>query len=283
MSSLLRDDRLNPLPVAIVIPHAGLEIPPELQGRVRLTPEQIFNESDAYTDLIFGLEGAVRTIVRFPFARALVDVNRIVDPTVHRPGDGIVKRRTSYGDEVYLPGSEPDSALEHLLIEKYWIPWHNELAPLSRDPEIKLVIDAHSMAAIGPDHYDDPGQVRPSVALCNGGHVDGGIHPDGRPLSAPQDLLIRLSEALPKHLPTFPTLAPTAAPIAMNTPYRGGADTLLHGGRLVPWVMLEVNRGLYIGKQHANSPIAPPDEVRIHRLRTGIINALKEIFAPRSD
>ncbi|MBE2221674.1 MAG: N-formylglutamate amidohydrolase, partial [Anaerolineae bacterium] len=64
------------LPIAIIIPHGGLAIPPELEGRIALTPEQIFNEADAYVDDIFDYQHRVLHWMNFPYARGILDVNR---------------------------------------------------------------------------------------------------------------------------------------------------------------------------------------------------------------
>ena len=47
------------LPIAVVIPHAGLAVPPEVAGRVALSAAQIFNEADAYADLLYDFRGRV--------------------------------------------------------------------------------------------------------------------------------------------------------------------------------------------------------------------------------
>ena len=111
------------LPVAIIIPHAGGRIPPEVVGRVALTDAQIFNEADAYADLLYDFRGQVQHWLCFPWARAVIDVNRLPESAANRLGDGIVKERTSYGAPVYLPGQAPGAALTQALVARYWQPW----------------------------------------------------------------------------------------------------------------------------------------------------------------
>ena len=60
--------KMAKLPIAIVLPHAGLQIPPELTDRLALTPEQIFNEADAYTDLIYDFRDQVVHWACFPLS-----------------------------------------------------------------------------------------------------------------------------------------------------------------------------------------------------------------------
>ncbi len=64
------------LPIAVIVPHAGLDIPPEMADRLALSEVDIFNEADIYTDFIFDYRDRVSHWLRFPYARVLIDVNR---------------------------------------------------------------------------------------------------------------------------------------------------------------------------------------------------------------
>jgi N-formylglutamate deformylase len=98
----------NRYPLAIILPHGGLAVPPELNGRIALTPEQLFNEADAYVDEIFDYRDRVVHWLNFPYARAILDVNRPADATLHhRLGDGAVKEQTSYGTAVFSMAARP--------------------------------------------------------------------------------------------------------------------------------------------------------------------------------
>lgn len=65
------------LPYLISVPHAGLMIPPEVEDRVALTPEEIVRDGDEEAaDIYLPLQDHVRAVVTTGIARALVDVNR---------------------------------------------------------------------------------------------------------------------------------------------------------------------------------------------------------------
>ncbi len=266
-----------PLPLAILLPHAGLAAPPELRDHLALSETDIFNEADAYTDLIYDFRDRVTHWLRFPYARALLDVNRSNGNNHSRPGDGIVKTQTSYGVRIYRPGCVPDHALEQHLIERYWRPWHQQLAALAADPRIKLVIDCHSMAAFGPGHYHDPGAVRPRACVANLGDRHAAPLPDRR-LSAPPALSRDLAHRLGDRLADLPVLAPTGSAIAINHPFAGGWNIWAHGGKRQPWLMIEISRALYIGPQQANTPISPPRYHEIENLRDRIWQAIEATY-----
>lgn len=275
---------LTPLPIAIVLPHSGLAIPPELAGRTQLSEAQLFNEADIYADQLFDFRRQVLIWESFPYARALIDVNRPDDsvtaayPHLFRPGDGIVKRRTSYGQPVFQPGAEPDAALERQLIAAYWQVWHERLAAIAADPRIHLVIDAHSMAAFGPSHYSDPAQARPRFELANLGDEIGEVEPLRGCTTAPADLLRHMAARLATCAEALPTLTATGPATTLNTPFWGGWDIWGHGGRHQPWVMVEVSRALYVGSQSGETPPVPPRTDQIDAIRVCLWAAITAAY-----
>lgn len=271
------------LPIAIILPHASLDIPPELNGRIALTPAHIFNEADVYTDQIFNFQDRVARWLYFPYARAVIDVNRPIDPALNRPGDGVVKQQTSYGTAVYTPADKPDTALENQLIAHYWQPWHNELESLSADRSIKLVIDCHSMAAAGPVNYDDPTRLRPRVSVGNLGDHNGELHPNRQRLSAPPAVARRFADLLAPRFADIPALARVGGDVTLNDPYFGGWDLWEHSGTSQPWLMVEINRALYVGEQTGETAVSPPNTTAIDWIRTAFWDAIEEMVATLAD
>ena len=266
------------LPIAIVLPHAGQRIPPEVEDRLAVNETDIFNEADIFTDILFDFRDRVRCWVCFPYARAVIDVNRPEDERLTRPGDGIVKRLTSYEVPVYRPGMEPDADLQARLVERYWRPWHQQLAELARDPDVKLVIDCHSMAAFGPKHYDDPAAVRPRACVGNLGGVDGEMEAKRGRLSASPAVARSFAAALAETLDDASPLAPTSEPVRINSPFWGGWDVWAHAGKRQPWFMMEISRAMYIGPQNASTPPRPPDMSRLSDLRERVWEAIQMAY-----
>ena len=266
------------LPIAIILPHGGLNIPPELAPCVALTPAQIFNEADAYVDEIFAYQDRVLHWLNFPFARGIIDVNRPDDASLHhRLGDGAVKGQTSYGVPVFREGLTPNVETVNGLIATYWRPWHEKLAAIVADTAVKLVVDCHSMAAAGPAAYDDPHALRPRVSVSNLGDAQGEPRENWAHISAPPEAARFLGQRLGELLADVPDLAATSVPYALNQPYLGGWGMRLYGGSYKPWLMIELNRALYIGPQSSDSPIVPPDHALLARLRGRIWQAIEEV------
>jgi formiminoglutamase len=138
------------LPVLISIPHGGDQIPPEVENRVQLTERDIFFDGDALTREIYNFEDRVEAFIEMPIARAIIDLNRSHDDRPPENPDGVVKTITTDKTQIYKQDMFPDdSFIEHLL-EKYYLPFHNEVDQLLDRHEIILALDCHSMLEKAP-------------------------------------------------------------------------------------------------------------------------------------
>jgi formiminoglutamase len=99
------------LPVLLSIPHGGTQQPPELAGRVCLSEEKLFDDSDAFTREIYDLGGEVIRVVTTEIARAFIDVNRAPDDRPPANPDGVIKSATCYGHNISHKGEEPGDVL----------------------------------------------------------------------------------------------------------------------------------------------------------------------------
>lgn len=277
------------LPFVLSIPHAGLDTPPELAGRTALDDVDIYNECDLWADRLFDFAAAdsdgqgVLATVTTPFARALIDVNRAPD-SLDDP-DGVVKSRSSYGKEVYV--AKPLPTERTAWRDKYWGDYHAHLGTAleAAQGRVRLLIDCHNMAQTGPSHYAYSGQARPFLCLANLGDVEG--EPKDGPVTLPGHLLRAAGEIAAPIFADLELLEPTGARpavVALNHPFRGGyiirrhcrltaasnAGTpnagAAHGAPLA--LMVEVNRGLFVGNQGPRCAIQPPNVERIEAIRT---------------
>ena len=269
------------LPIAIILPHAALDTPPEFVGRLALNERDIFNEADVYTDILFDFRDRVTHWVRFPYARGIIDVNRPQDPALlKRVGDGAIKDITSYGRPVFKPGLHPDLREEREIIHRYWHPWHEQLAAIAANPAIKLVIDAHSMAARGPRKYDPQQKLRPRACVSNLGDARGNPNGLAGVTIAPADLRFLGKEVQQRFAKVEPLCQIAIShSVPLNTPYSGGWDMKEHGleGQQ-PWAMIEVSRALYVGPQTEESPVQPPRMDKIIPLRQALWEAIEALY-----
>ncbi|MFC1735299.1 N-formylglutamate amidohydrolase [Candidatus Hydrogenedentota bacterium] len=204
---------MSKLPILISLPHAGLEVPPELDGLNLLTPAQIARDGDVGASDIYDLGNEVIDCVRTPIARAFVDVNR---PENDFRKDGVVKTHTCWDEVIYeRPLPEP---LIKTLLDKYYRPYHDSLA--MKHNNALLGLDCHTMAEKGPPVGPDQGEDRPFICLSNADHT------------CPDAWLKTLAETL---IDAF------SREVRINDPFLGGHIVREHCGEM-PWIQIEFNR-----------------------------------------
>jgi len=210
---------MSRLPLLISVPHAGLKIPPEVTELNILTAREIAEDGDEGAAEIYAcLKDKVTHFVTTDIARAFMDLNRAEDDLSK---DGVVKTHTCWDVPVYR---EPlEAPLISTLLEKYYRPYHARLSKLANQG-VKLGVDCHTMAAVGPPVGPDEGSERPMVCF---GNVNG--------QSCPPEWIDGLRNCFAKAFD---------GQVTVNDPFTGGFITRSHGDEM-PWVQLELSRAPY--------------------------------------
>ncbi len=248
------------LPVFLSIPHGGTETPKELHDRICITPQDLFDDGDAFTADVYDLSGEVAGVVKAEIARAFVDLNRAPEDRPPQNPDGVVKTATCLNRPIYKPGREPDEALTALLIERYHGPYHARLEAAGADPRIRLALDCHSMLPTAPPIAPDAGRRRPLFCLSNG---------NGR--TAPTQLLEALAAAFAAAFEV------PREEIGLNDPFKGGYITQRHGGGRLPWIQVEMNRSLYLAGPWFDRDTRQIHPGRLENLRDRFRDALQRV------
>jgi N-formylglutamate amidohydrolase len=270
-----------------------------VRDRLAIDATTIYNECDLWVDELFDFAASdligvasctqppgVLAKVSMPIARVLIDANRAPDD-LDNP-DGPVKTMTSYGGQIYRTPLSPE--LRQELLVRHWQPFHTELqqAVLNHAGRCRLLLDCHNMAQLGPVAYGDAGSPRPLICLANLGDARGEPIPGGDPVSCPPELLQAAARVAEEIFADSPLLEPMGASppvVKLNRPFKGGyilrAMTQLarqlsrEAGAgdqpTFPCIMVEVNRGLFVGRQETNTPIMPPRLEEIADLRRRLL------------
>ncbi|MBI1294686.1 hypothetical protein GC175_06975 [bacterium] len=291
-----------PLPVVQSIPHGGLSVPDEVADCLAISDVTIYNECDLWVDQLFdfdhpdllalrpqGQTAATLGKADLSIARVLIDGNRPPD-SLDNP-DGVVKTQTSYGDPIYR--APIDREMQIRLRDLYWQPFHDEVDTLlhANAGRTLLFLDCHNMAQRGPDAYLDPGKVRPSICIANFGNEDGEAV-GNRPSSAPAWFARAAARIARPLFADLPLLEPNPEPtpvVALNQPYAGGYilqkyvdenyQQRLQSEHRYVGLMVELNRGLFVGNQRTDTPVRPPNEERIAAVRLRLYRWLTAIVA----
>jgi N-formylglutamate amidohydrolase len=280
------------LPIIQSIPHAGLDVPDELRPILNIDDVTIYNECDLWAEQLFDFDhptlspamvtkaepGTAGKVV-MNIARVLIDVNRAPDD-LSNP-DGPVKTQTSYGDPIYR--TPLDLSAKRRLLERYWQPYHDSLDQLlhQKAGRTTLFLDCHNMAQQGPTAYGDPGQPRPLICISNNGGPDGEYVPGRGKLTAPPEFVRMVGAKAHELFADLSLLEPVSAEpvpvVQLNQPFYGGyilrhytSDAHRHtlpGSPNYVGLMIEINRGLFVGNQTTRTPIQPPNMERIGAVR----------------
>lgn len=146
------------LPFLISVPHCGIMVPGEVQGRLALSSHDILYYSDPCTAAIYDFTLEVTSVTRGLVSRIIVDLNR---PPYHLPPkhpDGAIKAVTVDGTAIYRGGWYPDMTLMHRLMMKYYFPYHAGLDQILGQGDVVLALDCHSMLPVGPPGQRDAGK-----------------------------------------------------------------------------------------------------------------------------
>jgi N-formylglutamate deformylase len=216
------------LPFLVSVPHAGLRVPPEVIGLCILKEQDIIKDSDEGASAIYyPLRNEVTGFVTTDIARAIVDMNRKENDW---GSDGVVKTHTCWEVPVY---NEPLSEeLIASLLEQHYRPYHAQLSHLSN--RVRLGLDCHTMAEVGPPIGPDSGSRRPRVCLSNG---------DGS--TCPQEWLISLSDCFSRAF---------GDKVSMNAPFKGGHITRSHA-KEIPWIQIELSREPFLDNQEKSQRV----------------------------
>ena len=215
------------LPFLLSVPHAGWKVPPEVEDICVLSQKEILEDGDVGADEIYyPLKDCVAAFVTTDIGRAIVDLNRTEDDFRK---DGVIKTHTCWDVPVYR--AAPSEGLIKRLLEKYYHPFHRQLTCLTN--KVKLGIDAHTMAAVGPPVGPDPGKERPPVCISNAG------------FTCPHTWLESLAACLEESLSLL---------VSINTPFQGGYIVRSHSAE-IPWIQVEYSRAPFLSNEQKSKAL----------------------------
>ncbi|MFA4824354.1 MAG: N-formylglutamate amidohydrolase [Methanoregula sp.] len=225
-------------PFLLSIPHGGTEIPKEVRPRLLLSDEDLLFYCDPLTRDLFGFPERVDAFIDTPISRMIIDLNRPPLPLPPKDPDGVIKRRTVDGREVYRPGTVPSIEEIHTLMMNHYFPYHQRIDELLDCHPVRVAFDCHSMLPHGSAVQKDAGKIRPMICLGNNGDGQGESRP-GSIATAPAAWIAVLADAFRNEL-SFDR------EVVLNDPFRGGFIANAHYWRKgIPWIQIEINRALY--------------------------------------
>ncbi len=257
------------LPLLLSIPHGGMMVPRELAPRFALTQAELFFESNPWTRELFAMGEMVQGRLEAEVARVVVDLDR--DPNLRPPeeSDGVVKTTTMYGKPIWQEGGFPTEDEITRLLDRYHKPYHEVLARTANRGSVRIGLDCHSIAPVGPPQAPDPGERRPLFYIANRGDENG----EGEGTTAPVDLIIALKEALEQEFDSEERPEGVEL-VKINSPYRGGYILERHGNGYTPWIQIGINEMLYLGEPEDRSVVPDLNRELIASIRRRLLKVM---------
>lgn len=148
-------------PIVLGFGHTGTDIPADIAST--MTPAgQAMADTAWHLDRLYKDLGLDLTRVRAPVHRYVVDVNRCADETplyTDRRDTGLCPITTFDGQDIYLPGMQPDQAERRRRVAAYHTPYHQalrtELDRLRHKHGAAVLFDCHSTRSVIPTLFDD--------------------------------------------------------------------------------------------------------------------------------
>ena len=250
------------LPVLLSIPHGGIKKPVELDGHLCISDKDLFDDSDPFVMELYDLGDKVKRVIKTDIARAFVDLNRSLQELPPVNPDGLIKSATCYDKPIYSKGREPDDSLRTLLIQLYYLPYHNAIQKSIEELDLQLCLDCHSMASIAPSISPD-GNKKPRPKFCLSNN-------DGQTSS--QEMIELLASCISKSFEIDKN------EILLNNPFHGGHITKTYGNKPFPWIQIEMNRDLYLSEPWFDMNLLSVDPKHLHKLNKQFEDCLDQFF-----
>jgi N-formylglutamate deformylase len=258
------------LPILVIIPHGGVQVPDELAAYETLNEFDLFIQSDACANDLFYFDTAVSGMIKTDIARLFIDVDRPYTELAGA-GNGVIKKTTLDSRPIYNDGVFPDEIAIANMLKRYYFPFHDAIKKSIEAGGIELILECHTLMAVGPKLSDDPGKPRPLVLLEHMTRRDGSVV-----YTCGEDIAYSLLEYLEK------SLDKEEGTIAQKYAVREGPSegyilrTYGKGG--IPLIRVSISRSLFLNDTYFNPDYLRVDELRINHLKKMLWEALEKFF-----
>jgi N-formylglutamate deformylase len=255
------------LPILIVIPHGGCNVPEELFGYEALSKFDLFMQSDACANDLFSFGDRVAATIDTDISRLFMDLDRPY--TSLRPDqDGVIKKSTRFGAPVFKDGHFPDEIALANLIQRYWVPFHEAVKKIIGTGSVRLILDCHTMMAVGPKMSRDPGKPRPLVMIEHQVQEKDLVRETCTPGMA-KVLMDQMEKSFSDEEYTI------AEKFVINDTPAGGYIMKHFAGENIPILRVSLSQSLFLNDTHFSYDYIRVDELRIRRLKSLLWSAIE--------
>lgn len=245
-------------PILITAPHCSTFVPVDLRKRMLLTDAQIRRNWDPFTDEIFDIPKAY--MVKARISRLVTDLNRAPDDIEMEyklSNDGVVVSVDIDGNPIYKEVPPIEKVFER--VQKYHDAFHDKIDELK--PNVKFLIDGHSLRSKAPDTRVDAGKKRADIVLGN------------------RDFTT-CSRSMTQKIMNF--FSDRGFSVDVNNPYKGRYLIGYHcSRRTLPGIQIEVNERLYMNEKTNRPYRSKIDD--LHRIMIRLVDDIYEEIEKTSE
>jgi N-formylglutamate deformylase len=227
-------------------------------------------QSDTCANELFAFGDLVACSLETDVSRLFIDLDRPFT-SIPPERDGVIKKTTLNGKPVFREDHFPDNIAISNMLRRYWVTFQDATGKIIDTGGVKLILDCHTMMAVGPEISPDPGKPRPIIRL------EHNIEHNGETISTCGDgLAAMFMEQLSKSLSgedetvadKFVTSEEPSKGYILNT----------YGAGKVPMIRLSLSRSLFLNDAYFNFDYLRVDELRIRHLRGLLWEAIEKFF-----
>ena len=258
-------------PILIIIPHGGYIIPEELSRYAAVDKFDIFYSADSCANSIFSFDETVSATIDTSVSRLFIDVDR---PHLELPlklASGVIKTETPNGKPVFTSGIFPDEIALSNILKRYYFPFHHTIKNILETGDVDLIIECHTMMAVGAKNSVDPGSPRPVITVENCVTADG-ITKETCSREAAEALLNCAGTVFDDE-----DISVTGK-VSLNKPSLAGYIMQKYGTGRIPMLRFSLSRALFFNEQYFNYDYLRVDELRIERLKNRVWEGFESFF-----
>ncbi len=256
------------LPILLIVPHGGRQVPDELSGYEAIDEFGVFIESDTYANEIFNISdtaGKVNTRI----SRLFVDLDR---PPVMKPPyetDGVIKQESQAGRKIFKEKIFPDNIAITNILRRYYTPFFSSINKTLESNSIKLILECHTMMPVGPRYASDAGRPRPLI------NIENIIKHDTRPAkTCSNEIAQNFLTCFKRYFASEEFTV--SAKFTINKPKTTGYILEKFGQGKIPMLRFSISSSLYLNEKYFNYDYLTVDEQRISDIRKNIRAGLEK-------
>ncbi|MDA3899218.1 MAG: N-formylglutamate amidohydrolase [Spirochaetes bacterium] len=258
---------MEKLPILIIIPHGGLQIPEELESHALTDRLELFLSSDACANELFNFEAEVAGVITTHISRLFVDLNREQTAVAPRTEDGVIKKNTIYGKPIYEAPYFPDEIATANIIKRYYTPFYNTIDKIIKSGEIRMIVECHTSLGIGLPRTPKADMPLPFITIHN--RIERNMAPIQTCHDTASSMLL---EMLRKGF----SLSSSMETKISDKPATGSLIQTF--AKYIPYLRLDISRSLFFDDRYFNMEYIKVDQLRIKSLRKKIWDALSKTY-----